>query len=186
MDYSINQRLREFCYDQRIIEAELARRINLSRQTINGWWTDQRIFPLKHLYLLKQKFPTLNEEWLVMGKGSMYLNNTNPVNPASKSNENEEDYYILKIKYELMVKEYDNMKIENKQLHQEIGRLNYLIDQIRDNAQSAIFGNTPPPRPKKTATPPQKNKPKNKPKNEQTAAPSPNSPVAKTGHNSHE
>lgn len=167
MDYSINQRLREFCYDQRIIEAELARRLNLSRQTINGWWTDQRTFPIKHLYLLKQRFPSLNEEWFIKGIGPMYLNNNNSP-AASDSKSDEEEYYILKIKYELLTHEFNNMKIENKQLHQEIGRLNFLIYQLQGS------------------TIPQKNKPKNKPKNEQTAAPSPNSPVAKTGHNSHE
>lgn len=72
---SINERVINIYESLQIKQAEFARRINISPQTLNNQVKGKNGLSLATLALIARGYPSLNMRWLISGDGGMWLDN---------------------------------------------------------------------------------------------------------------
>ncbi|HPE58328.1 MAG TPA: helix-turn-helix transcriptional regulator [Bacteroidales bacterium] len=72
------QRLRLLIKSKNISQAELARKLQVTRGGVNFWLTDRQKPGFKQLMMLFEIFPEISADWLLLGRGKMdvALNNS--------------------------------------------------------------------------------------------------------------
>ena len=72
---SVNERLRLFVEKKNFDQTEVAKKLNVSKQRVNGWLTDTSI-PMYVLSEILSIFPELDARWLLTGE---YTTGENPI-----------------------------------------------------------------------------------------------------------
>lgn len=72
------QRLRLLIKSKNVSQAELARKLQVTRGGVNFWLTDRQKPGFKQLMMLFEIFPEISADWLLLGRGKMdvVLNNS--------------------------------------------------------------------------------------------------------------
>jgi len=74
---SFAQRLRLLIKSNHMSQAELARRLQVTRGGVNLWLTDRQNPGFKQLLMIFEVFPEANADWLLLGRGEMEIKSNN-------------------------------------------------------------------------------------------------------------
>ena len=78
----MKDRIRQLMESQHMPQKSFANFIGISEGTLSGIFNDRTRPSLQTVEAIKNKIPSLNTDWLVFGKGPMYMDDNMSDNPA--------------------------------------------------------------------------------------------------------
>ncbi|WMX13208.1 MULTISPECIES: helix-turn-helix domain-containing protein [unclassified Aureispira] len=109
---AINQRFKQLLEELKVNANQLAKELNISQPTIAKTLSGATLPSSKLFVPLLEKYPTVNLNWLISGKGEMFVDE----NPMSKE-------YLDRLA--------DSLERENTMLRKEVNGLAEELDRIR-------------------------------------------------------
>lgn len=79
MNYSINQRVKEYKEAKRLKQVELATAISTTGDRVSKWFRLEEKIPAEYVLAIVTKFPDINARWLLTGEGEMFEKGTTGV-----------------------------------------------------------------------------------------------------------
>ncbi len=113
----MDNRLKQFLAAENITQSQFADKIEVGRASISHVLSGRNNPSYEFIKAIMSKYPTLNMEWLMFGKGKMY----NTPQPASKGNARED------VLFNDLFAETESKQPENTE--------DTLLDSIEDNAE---------------------------------------------------
>ena len=113
----MDTRLKQFLAAENITQSQFADKIDVGRASISHVLSGRNNPSYEFIKAIMSKYPTLNMEWLMFGKGKMY----NTPQPASKGNARED------VLFNDLFAETESKQPENTE--------DTLLDSIEDNAE---------------------------------------------------
>jgi len=113
----MDTRLKQFLAAENITQSQFADKIEVGRASISHVLSGRNNPSYEFIKAIMSKYPTLNMEWLMFGKGKMY----NTPQPASKGNARED------VLFNDLFAETESKQPENTE--------DTLLDSIEDNAE---------------------------------------------------
>ncbi len=72
---SLNHRIKLLIKSKNISQSELARKLDVTRGSVNQWLSGKQIPGHKPLMKMFELFPDINSDWLLLGRGEMSIEN---------------------------------------------------------------------------------------------------------------
>ena len=72
---TLNHRIKLLIKSKNISQAELARKLDVTRGSVNQWLSGKQVPGHKPLMKIFELFPDISSDWLLLGKGDMLFEN---------------------------------------------------------------------------------------------------------------
>ncbi|MBK6964198.1 MAG: helix-turn-helix domain-containing protein [Bacteroidales bacterium] len=122
-EISLNQRVDQFFKTKDISQQQIAKRLGVSRQAVNNWFSGNHPIPSRHLIKMLSDFEKLNPQWLLNGVGEMEGNEQSlPLESLVLTRK--------EITIELMTAQIREKDALISELQKEIGRMDERLKQF--------------------------------------------------------
>lgn len=92
----MKDRIRQLMESQHMTQQSFAQALNMSPASLSSIFNDRTRPTLNHVEAIKNRFPSINIEWLLFGRGDMFLSDdeqaVSPSTPSSSSEEMQLDF----------------------------------------------------------------------------------------------
>lgn len=79
----MKDRIRQLMESQHMTQQNFAQALNMSPASLSSIFNDRTRPTLNHVEAIKNKFPTINIDWLLFGRGDMFLSGEDQPSPSS-------------------------------------------------------------------------------------------------------
>lgn len=92
----MKDRIRQLMESQHMTQQSFAQALNMSPASLSSIFNDRTRPTLNHVEAIKNRFPSINIDWLLFGRGDMFLSSgeqsSSPAAPSSSSEEMQLDF----------------------------------------------------------------------------------------------